>query len=402
MHRRTTKTDFHPALADAIGRREPGVRQGRPQVVYLAHDANDSRVLHRARGLAALDLDFTLMAFRRSKLPTLSRGSWRTIDLGETYDYAYLQRVTSLIRAVSPLWQHRKSLLRADALIARNIEQLLLALLLRVILVRRVPLAYECLDIHRLMVGSGVKSRLFRQAERFLLRFCDQLIVSSPAYVESYFGPVQGYSGDWRLLENKMPASYLQVSRPAAKTAPDDRPISIGWFGMLRCVKSLEILLALADARPNAVRIVIYGMPTEFSCDALRERIGNRSNVYYGGAYRNPEDLAGMYDKIDLSWAIDFYEEGFCSQWLLPNRLYESGFFGVPLLTRAGTATAKRTTDLGIGWTLEEPLVGNALDFLDHLTVADYRSVSNRIAAAPVSLFVEKDEPATLLNELIA
>jgi len=373
----------------------------RRHVVYVAHDANDSRVLHRAHALAGNDIDLTLMAFRRDKVPLLTGGFWQTVDLGQTFDYAYGHRILSMGSAALIVWRHRRELAHVDGLIARNIEQLLLARLVRLLAGWSVPLTYECLDVHRLMIGTGFVSRVMRRIERWLLGSCDLLVVSSQAFVDYYFRPQQGFTGRWKLVENKLPESFTTVTRPPTRTAPTARPLIIGWFGMLRCMKSFNMLLELADARPGSLRIVMRGMPTEVDVAGFCARIGDRANVVYGGPFRNPEDLDAIYRDVDLMWAIDYYEEGFCSEWLLPNRLYEAGFYGVPLLTRSGTASAARTLDLGIGWALTEPMVESTLAFLDELSAPAFAAVAQRVAETPRAVFVEDGEAATLLNEML-
>src|SRR3546814_8211050 len=67
----------------------------------------------------------------------------------------------------------------------------------------RAPLIYEVLDVQRVFLGSGPVSRLFRWAERQLLKRSDLLVVSSPGFDRHYFRSVQGYRGRLFLLENR-------------------------------------------------------------------------------------------------------------------------------------------------------------------------------------------------------
>ena len=70
---------------------------------------------------------------------------------------------------------------------ARNIDMALLAIFGRLIIGRRVPIAYEVLDVHRFFLGEKAHHRFFRFLERWVLRQCDALIVSSEGYIENYF-----------------------------------------------------------------------------------------------------------------------------------------------------------------------------------------------------------------------
>src|SRR5690606_10441994 len=98
----------------------------------------------------------------------------------------------------------------ADFFYARNIDMCALALAGRSIAGSRAPLVYEVLDVQRIFLGERIVSRLFRWAERRLLRQCDLLVISSPGFDRHYFRSVQGYRGRLFLLENKI--SFAQAS----------------------------------------------------------------------------------------------------------------------------------------------------------------------------------------------
>ena len=65
-----------------------------------------------------------------------------------------------------------------------------------------------------------------------------------------------------------------------------------------------------------------------------------RPNMTFSGRYRSPEDLAGIYDNLDVVWAGDFMEAGYNSVWLLPNRIYEGGYYCTPSIAPSRTQTA--------------------------------------------------------------
>jgi succinoglycan biosynthesis protein ExoL len=372
------------------------------RLIYLAFDSNDSRVLHRARTLENTGADLVVAGFRRDRTPAISRGNWESLDLGRTVDEDYANRILGIFRGAYILWRKRASLRNTQGIISRNIEQFLLARVIQLFARKRIPIAYECLDIHHLMIKKGVVSALFRATERWCLRHCDLLIVSSPAYIEEYFKPTQGFHGKWQLIENKLGPQFTLTPRPAKRSAPTQRPLRIGWFGILRCARSFEMLLQIADARPNDVEIIIRGIQGSSAVEDFQQRIDARPNVEYLGPYKNPDDLASLYDDVDVTWAIDYFEEGGCSEWLLPNRLYESGYFGVPMLTRSGTATADYVRESGIGWSIEEPVAEQAIKLIDAMDEQKYEVVSERIANLPLSAWVEKDEVRNLIGRLVS
>src|SRR5690606_35888583 len=103
------------------------------------------------------------------------------------------------------------------------------------------PLVYESLDIHRLLLRRDPFGYALRFLERYLARDAGLLITSSPAFVHNYFAPRGQVSAPVKLIENKHLelVSTEGVERPAQEQSP---PWKIGWFGALRCRRSLAIL----------------------------------------------------------------------------------------------------------------------------------------------------------------
>jgi len=264
---------------------------------------------------------------------------------------------------------------------------------------------YEALDVHRFLVGNKPLNRAFRVLERFLLRRVQVLAVSSPAFMEHHYAARQGYRGTWYLLENKLPADVAVRLRSAdaqVATGPAGPVWTIGWFGMLRCMRSFDLLLGLADALPDQVRVLIRGYPTEMDEQAFRARCAAYPNVTYAGPYRHPDDLQPTFGAVDLVWAIDYYDAGANSDWLLPNRLYEAGCVRVPLIARAGTATGGRVRLLGLGWVLPEPMDASLERFVRNLTIDGYLGVKHQMASRPAWLFVDFDEMEQLCHVALA
>ena len=62
-------------------------------------------------------------------------------------------------------------------------------------------------------------------------------------------------------------------------------------------------------------------------------------------------------------------KHGASGGWLLPNRLYEGGYFGVPHLAEAGSETGNYVERLGIGWTFpanSEAIIAFLSTVLEH------------------------------------
>ncbi len=373
-------------------------------IAFFGHDSNESTIRKRVCALQRNGADVTGFMFDRRREMALPAPDWNNINLGVTEDGHHGRRLFSLMQAIVILWCHRAVIRQADILYARNIDMLALAWLGRLLARSHAPIVYEALDVYPAFTGRGVKAAILRLLERQLLACSRLLVVSSPYFVDRYFSPVQRYTGEWFLLENKLGSEHETV-RPLdhIRNQSDERAWTIGWFGVLRCNRSLEILRAIASRLGNRIAVHIRGVPSEpdgITRELLESVAAETPNISYFGTYQNPRDLQEIYSAVDFAWAIDFSACGANSDWLIPNRLYEGGLYGVPALARAGTATGDIVERDDRGWTFREPMEETVSDFLIHLDASGYNEKANALRQTERAVFVDVSDTSRLLSRL--
>lgn len=325
------------------------------RIAFFGHDSGDAAVRRRVQGFR--DDGLAVLGFmmrRRDDVKT----DWDNIDIGKTFDGAYVQRVKSIFRGAKLAAAQRDRLAECDVIYARNLDMLATAFLAKRYTRLKTPVVYECLDVHRLLTRDDAIGFLFRRLEGALLARSRRLVVSSPGFLENYFEKRQAGRYSATLIENRLAAGGAYGPRPvreASRPTPASK-LRIGWFGVLRCKRSLDLLLDVARRFPDKVEIVMHGMPALTEIPDFEVKSKSLPNVRFHGRYKAPEDLARIYGGVDVVWAGDFMEAGANSVWLLPNRLYEGGYYAVPPIAPAGTQTAKWAIAHQIGWDPPEPL----------------------------------------------
>src|SRR5690606_28581277 len=134
-------------------------------------------------------------------------------------------------------------------------------------------------------------------------------ITSSPAFVEHYFKPHSGIRAPVHLLENQVLELDCGQTGLPVRTRPAGAPWRIGWFGAIRCRKSLDLLSAFTRQMEGRFEVVLRGRPAYSEFDDFDGLVAREPFLSFEGSYRNPEDLSAIYADVDFAWAIDFFEE---------------------------------------------------------------------------------------------
>lgn len=360
---------------------------------YLVHDLNDAAVERRVRALSCGGASVRIAGFYRREPISELAGSPAS-PLGRSEDARLLDRALLVSRILLSRNKLGRATKGAQVIIARNLEMLILAARVRSPGQR---LVYECLDIHRLMLRRNPLGSLLRAIERALLRRCDLVLTSSPAFIERYFRSVQGFDGPVALVENKV-LGVAGAAQPG-NACPAGRPWRIGWFGMLRCARSLEILRRLAQEADGAIEIVLAGRPARTELPDFDEVVRTNPAMHYLGPYR-AEDLPRLYSSVHFAWLIDYFDEGENSDWLLPNRLYESVANGCVPIGLAPVESGRWMARQSIGLRIEHP--DELAPFLSGLDARRYRALREKVKEIPEDRTIAGARECRSLVEQIA
>lgn len=360
------------------------------KILYLVHMLEDAAVRRRTDMLAATGMSICLAGFYRSAEPVAEVSGIQAMPLGQTNDAALLSRIGKVFLAIPKLWARRKQIADTNVIIARNLEVAVLGLFARAFIARRASLVYESLDLHRMLLREDLIGRIMRSIESTVLKRSRLAIVSSPAFIDHHFRQRYTLLPPFLLIENKILDPHDRLAEMPATSEPQaGPPWRIGWFGVIRCAKSLAILDRLTRSLDGRLEVIIRGKPAKHEFIDFDGVIAANPHIRFEGPYRNPDDLERIYSEIHLTWAIDFFEEGQNSSWLLPNRLYEGGYYGSVPVALGSVETGRWLARHGLGLVLPDDLEAALGKFLASADVEkQWQSMRHAMAGADRSLWL--------------
>lgn len=376
-------------------------------VAYFAGDATNPTVRLRISSFLREGLEVTGFTFRRDKFHSDFVPFWDNVALGVTKDRRYYSRLTTILKGLRILWRHRARLREMDVLYARLFDSAFLALLMAKILRLKAKLVYEIEDVHDVFFRKTFRARIMRFLERRILANADLVVLPSPGFADGYLVPYQGYEKPYFLLENRIQLDEI----PSKETLPSERAEAwkassdrwvIGWFGTLRCRKSMQLLEQIAERLGDKVLIYTRGFPTETGLEAYMEIVDRHPNWVHEGPYLMPDDLEDLYGRVHFVWCLDFYDENGNSELLLACRMYHGGYFGaVPLFT-AQSQMAKHLAPHSIGRAVADPYVDEICEIIENADWTAYEDERAAILARRDELFLEDGSGVRALLDTIS
>jgi len=245
------------------------------------------------------------------------------MSLGKISDGKYLKRVFALIKACYTI---RKNVVYQGKVLfyAMSLDCMLIA--------RLCGLREGFYEVGDLRNAEGF-SKLFTYLEKILLKRCHGLFLTSRFFYDSFYKsravlPIEKVY----IVDNKLALSF-RGQRPPCRSWIKKKRITIGLFGLLRYERPIKMLIEFAKRHSDRFIVECFGD------GSLKNYVQENvcENIRYSGSYKNPDDLSRIYAKVDLNFVV--YDANSRNVRLaIPNKLYESAFFGVPILCCAGTS----------------------------------------------------------------
>ncbi|HET8886990.1 MAG TPA: glycosyltransferase [Salinimicrobium sp.] len=263
--------------------------------------------------------------FKKNKIPE----NCLKIKLNKIENGSYHKRIFKLFTSFAKI---RKLKYKYDVICSFSFDLLIISMFIKCDY--RI---YEIGDIRR------IKWKVFDLLYRFLLNRQNKIIVTSNMFAEYLIKKYKIPSSKIKIIENKLNPELFST-KPIPKLKFNDRKIKVGIIGLLRYRQIIDFLSVIVHN--ENLEVYIYGSGP-LSSDILK--FVNDKNIFYHGEFEYPKDLEEIYSKIDLSFVM--YDSNELNVRLaLPNKLYESIYFNVPLIVSSNTYLSKKVEEYGVGF----------------------------------------------------
>ncbi|MFW6389941.1 MAG: hypothetical protein ACOCZT_02380 [Halanaerobiales bacterium] len=319
------------------------------------------------------------------------------ISLGSIEHGNYLKRLLPFLKSLRTI---RTNIKNSDVIYCFGLDTFLLGWLASKFISSSPKLVYEVGDIRKILTKDKLMSKILRVIQKFLTRKADLLAVTSEDYVTGYFENMLGLSDlNYKVMENKIAKNEMPVYQNDKKIT-DENILKIGYFGVLRCPKSWEILKKIAIQSKGKIEIVLRGIPRGIK--DFYETLEKVPNIIYNGEYKSPDDLPEMYTNVDLVWACYPYqrEEVGNWRWARTTRFYEACYFKRPLITQDNTADSRVVEEYNIGATVSLERTEETANRVLNISTEEIQKWYNNLYELPEEICVYTDEHRQLYERL--
>lgn len=385
-----------PVRVDGIA-----MKERKPKILYFSPEYGNPNNERQILSLTTIGFEVSVTGFRRkSSFTTQSLDRIKNIlPLGTAKDEAYAHRAWLLLQGLVKLFSNRAIVRSQDYFYAHHLDMAVLAVIIRRLSRSHARIIYQTIDVRKVLQKQSIAGSVLRLVERIVLSKSDVLVVSSPGFIEHYFKPKQKYDGRWVVIENKLRGDIFSA-RPAAhkrkssnESAFNDGRWRIGWFGKLR-MTNFNLFCEVAKRLEDTTDFIVAGTAGGLDAGGIRAVLKPYRNITFKGEYAWPHDLFHLYQEIDFIWCLDQrpVDGDGNPTWLLPNRIYEGGYFSVPVLAYKWTQTAQMVEQYNLGWSFYEPLSEALITFVENIKESSYMDKVRHIANMPAKRFVDNGD----------
>lgn len=364
---------------------------------FLLPDLDDSFALDRIEHIKDEGATAEIFGYKRDTYKGKKYEDHVTL-LGYAEHGKYFKRIPSIFTS---FFKIRKKAKKTDVFYCFTLELLCIGWLLSRFHKSPVKLAYDVADIREILVKKGIVSSLVRRLDKFLTNRTDVVVVTAPAYIDGYFKEILNIrKTEFHIIENKLDENLMRpyIETQDEKIGEYSYPIRIGYFGVLRCYHSLDLLNRVLREGKGKFHLYLRGFFMD-NVLPLKDEILSSGYAEYGGTYLYPDDLNELYSQVDLVWTAIYHAKSNI-MWSRTHRFYQACYYQKPMITQINTPDADHNHSHNIGFSVD---LVNSEESLQKILKVDFTDLSvwkENMINVPQNDYLLRNEYKQLLEKL--
>ena len=300
------------------------------EIGYIAVNRNiEVELILIDRAQADIKIDTTLVNYPISCIysPYNGIGLWRLLTFPVTF-----------LKIAGQLFKKSK---KHSVVMTNTIDTLFVARIVK--LFCDIRIRHQVRDLHSLQLADGLLSRFLKKFEAWLLKACEQLVYSAPAFYDQYYKDI--YRGPVVLLEN-LPRTDPWTNFRRRPLEPDD--FKVGYIGIVRYMNPLINLVGalerLSIDGPRYTALFAGGG----NAAEVQKHVRTPDLFNFIGRFEYTSEVAKLHHDVDLIYAVYDRFDRNC-QIAMPTKFYEALITKIPIMVSRDTFVGSLVEEMGIG-----------------------------------------------------
>lgn len=253
---------------------------------------------------------------------------------------------------------------------------------------------YEEADLNYTKFSNKYLVRFFKSIDKYLIRHSYYTVLTSDGFV-GYLYTFSIFPKQIIVLPNKLNVYFRNVSRNFRELQSDQR-IRFGFIGAIRYPNTIVRFAEVIGKHYPQHEFTFWG--TGVGVNEAMDKCEVYNNVKFEGSFRNPEDLETIYSNIDIN--VVCYDTTYFNVTIAePNKLYESIFFGKPMVVSANTFLGTKVDKWGIGFVVDCSTDMHIKEFISSLELERINSCIKKCAKIKKEELI--DSTAILIKKIL-
>ena len=311
------------------------------EIGFLASNHNIAvRLVLIDRSQADISIDTNLINFHVERIHSPYNGLG--IKRLTTFPITFFQIIQAL----------RRNNKKSTVVITNTIDTLFAARFFGIF--TKIRIRHQVRDLHSIQLGNGFLSQCLKKLEEWLLKKCELLIYSAPAFYDKYYKNI--YNGPAILLENlprSAPWDHFQIrSLPAVD-------FKVGYIGIVRYMNPLiNLVAALEKLSKNGARYTALFAGGGNTAE-VQKHVRTPDLFNFIGRFEYTAEVARLHRDIDMIYAVYDRFDRNC-QIAMPTKFYEALITKIPIMVSKDTYVGNLVEEMGIGIAID----GESVDSL--------------------------------------